>query len=824
MAQFQNNFVQDLTQNIKIRQCGTIVFNNDNLSNVVSVALYSGEEVYTGGGTVVGAVVCPDGATVALDGTLSGNVASITLTGDCFALQGQIGVSIQIVNGDTRTTVLKAIYNVDISSTDTIVDPGSRITLSLAEIEAELDEIPTILANAQTAVDGIEAQKDTMIASIASVAGQGTDTTLTQSGVAADAKTTGDQVRDLKSAIDTFARINYDTVSGYVNAWGDISADSDASNGTLTTENILCEPGDIIKFYINFSTEKTEWIAYALYGSNGGFISRTVLYNMVSGTSFAEAVTIPDNAHYIAISYRTFNESSAYIGLCSPISGIVSNIDKTISIYANDAEVTVTAPTRLDTGIQVAQGQKFKITVSNFTDGGIYLYVGSNTDVRHYIAGNEEYVFTPASSGNIIFNPDGGSANIRIHFVTVYDSKEDSSNKISAFTENPTNTQYPSAKLVYDTISVYANDAVFSVSSRVDTGIFVKTGQKFKITVSNFEGSGIYVYVGSNTDVRHYISGNEEYTFTPVSSGNIIFNPDGGTAVIRVHLVSIYDNNGATVYTVGTGGDYATFTEMLISLENDASEKIVYVNPGVYDIFDEMGGAEYLASLADTASSLNWRDVCHVVPPNTTIIGIGEVQLNWLPDASDVPNNAVKVLFSPLNTSGNCHIENITINAKNCRYALHDETSNKAQYYGAKHEYINCKIYAEGTNAIGSGHCRNQSLIFKNCVLESSTGNSVFMHDWPSPANGKSNIVFENCVVTGGIMLNSCDTVGRLDSVKLFNCFITNGNIHLIADDQTNSYLQGYTIEAIGTTQLNFTHNSNVAVSKAPVEYNVQSR
>jgi len=202
MAQFEKHFVQDLTQDIKVRQCDTIVFNADNLSNVVSVALYNGEEAYTGGGTVVGAVVCPDGATVALDGTLSGNVASITLTGDCFALQGQIGVSIQIVSGDVRTTVLKAIYNVDISSTDTIVDPGSRITLSLAEIEAKLDEIPTILANAQTAIDGIEAQKDTMIASIASVAGQGTDTTLTQSGVAADAKATGDQVRDLKSAIN----------------------------------------------------------------------------------------------------------------------------------------------------------------------------------------------------------------------------------------------------------------------------------------------------------------------------------------------------------------------------------------------------------------------------------------------------------------------------------------------------------------------------------------------------------------------------------------------------------------------------------------------
>jgi hypothetical protein len=144
---------------------------------------------------------------------------------------------------------------------------------------------------------------------------------------------------------------------------------------------------------------------------------------------------------------------------------------------------------------------------------------------------------------------------------------------------------------------------------------------------------------------------------------------------------------------------------------------------------------------------------------------------------------------------------------------LHDETSNKAQYYGAKHEYINCNFYADGTNAIGSGHCRNQTQEFTNCVFKSSSGNSVFMHDWPSPANGKSNIIFNNCVVTGGIVLNSCDTVGRLDSFKLFNCFITNGNLQLIADDQVNTYLQGYAIETIGTTELNFTHYDNVTVS-----------
>ena len=86
MAQFEKHFVQDLTQDIKVRQCDTIVFNADNLSNVVSVALYNGEEAYTGGGTVAGAVVYSGYAWVNDCQLTAGNRQnasySIQLTGD----------------------------------------------------------------------------------------------------------------------------------------------------------------------------------------------------------------------------------------------------------------------------------------------------------------------------------------------------------------------------------------------------------------------------------------------------------------------------------------------------------------------------------------------------------------------------------------------------------------------------------------------------------------------------------------------------------------------------------------------------------------------
>ena len=149
MAQFVKHFVQDLTQDIKIRQCGTIVFNADNASNVIEVELYYGAEAYDGGGTVSCSVIAPDGATVPVTGgTISGNVVSVTLTGDCFAIPGQIGVGVQVINGTIKTTVLKAIYNVELLDTDTVIDPGDRMTTSVADLVQDIeDAVATIPAD-----------------------------------------------------------------------------------------------------------------------------------------------------------------------------------------------------------------------------------------------------------------------------------------------------------------------------------------------------------------------------------------------------------------------------------------------------------------------------------------------------------------------------------------------------------------------------------------------------------------------------------------------------------------------------------------------------
>lgn len=139
MAQFVKNYVQDLAQDIQIRHCGTLIFNTDSDSNVINVALYNGQEEATQSGSVACAVICSDGSTVPVTGgTISGNTVSVTLGADGL-IPGQVGIGIQVISGDVKTTVFKAVYSVELFETDTVVDPSSRITISVGELVSDIE-------------------------------------------------------------------------------------------------------------------------------------------------------------------------------------------------------------------------------------------------------------------------------------------------------------------------------------------------------------------------------------------------------------------------------------------------------------------------------------------------------------------------------------------------------------------------------------------------------------------------------------------------------------------------------------------------------------
>lgn len=349
-AQFTKHFVQDLTQDIKIRQCGTIVFNADNESNVISVDLYNGTEEYSGGGSVAGACICPDGSTVALTGSISGKTASVVLTGDCFAFPGQIGIGVQVVSGTVKTTVLKAVYNVELFETDDMVDPGSRITASVgqlvADIEAATAEIPA--SDMASLMSGIAPTFSDSTAypagaysyyngtlykfTSAHAAGSWTGTDATQVDLGNDL---GSQVCDLKNAVDAN---NITPVDALELHKGNLSTSTTWNN---INDNYLhvalsVSPGDSVKLKAASDTINIAFVrSYSVpalndtidYSAQEGFTGR--LSVGTSGSSY----TVPSDVHYLVMMLkvagytRTLSECDVNgYNYLLPLSKIITNI------------------------------------------------------------------------------------------------------------------------------------------------------------------------------------------------------------------------------------------------------------------------------------------------------------------------------------------------------------------------------------------------------------------------------------------------------------------------------------------------------------------
>lgn len=93
-----------------------------------------------------------------------------------------------------------------------IEEVAAQQRMAIEEAGAEtIEDVEQAVADSQAAVAGIDAQRETMIAAIANVAGQGTDSTFTQPGVAADAAAVG----ALNSAINSIQLT--DSIHEYIN-------------------------------------------------------------------------------------------------------------------------------------------------------------------------------------------------------------------------------------------------------------------------------------------------------------------------------------------------------------------------------------------------------------------------------------------------------------------------------------------------------------------------------------------------------------------------------------------------------------------------------
>lgn len=498
------------------------------------------------------------------------------------------------------------------------------------------------------------------------------------------------------------------------------------------------------------------------------------------------------------------------------------------------------------TDLYLKAGETVTIDVTNII-GSVNAYIAGHTDTQYVqlLSSVEKYTYVAPFDGYLTFLPlSGASFSANVFLVT---EMGEAINELVPSVNNAIQELYTSKTLSLELGSLDTSagtDTSSSTTLRTPTYInqsAVKlTFQNCKVRFFAYKQDGTFVggysaTEGFTKDWSKYTRLNSPVYISDIGGDNYLFRlvfdqfsgaVDPANANAKLEISNIRESKSEE-YTVGTNGDFATFTEMLVALANNANEKVVYVNSGTYDIFEEMGGAEYMETV-DT--SANWRDVCHVVPSNTTIIGVGDVVLSWNPTDAQIIDQSHAFLFSPLNLSGTCKIVNIKVECSNCRYGIHDETSGKNVFDGSIHEFEDVSvIYSASTYGVhyayGAGHNKNMKLRFKNCLFSSAYGTSWSTHDWYANASESSLFDFDNCVFLdnrtnsfSAIRFSSSDTVGRLDDVKINGCEFS--NISFSTEDSV-AIKQGYVVRTMLCKPVVATYSSYIASADriAPTEY-----
>jgi hypothetical protein len=157
---------------------------------------------------------------------------------------------------------------------------------------------------------------------------------------------------------------------------------------------------------------------------------------------------------------------------------------------------------------------------------------------------------------------------------------------------------------------------------------------------------------------------------------------------------------------------------------------------------------------------------------------------------------SVRKRLSTLNVKDNAELENVTVYASVCRYAVHDDYFSETD---RKKTIRNCRFYGNGTyyhRAYGAGFRSGDDFTFENCIFEQTDPYfaPVSFHNntgFTKPANLK----FVNCRFEGGVhgaqfgSLNT-DAVG-INTITFVGCYRDKREYAAIRLHEENPQLYG---------------------------------
>lgn len=246
------------------------------------------------------------------------------------------------------------------------------------------------------------------------------------------------------------------------------------------------------------------------------------------------------------------------------------------------------------------------------------------------------------------------------------------------------------------------------------------------------------------------------------------------------------------IYYVGPTREHTSLTQLFLELAEDEQEKIIYIDAGTYDIFQEYKTAG-IPSPPDDVTAPDYFDYNAFLPVNTKLIGIGTVWLEFAPGAEEITYGESRT-WSPLNILGECHVENIGIHCKNGRYCIHDDSHNACQNTVHHYKHVRC-IYEHGdtkdgrllgfNNAVGNGMAQGTKFEFEDCTFQfigSGNHSAFYTHDsGAANAENAPSLIFKHCLFLGGegneraLRLQSLATADLRILTRVESCYFLGG-------------------------------------------------
>ena len=604
MARIETWFEQDLQELVAVRMLTGNLFSLDNQGNLIGVKVFDGGTPATLSGTVSGNVILPNGGTVAVTGTLSGNQAYIILPQAAY-VPGVITIAIKLTSSGVITTLAAVSAVVYRTSTDTTVDPGTIIP-----------SIQTLINQINTAVASIPADYSSLWTTLAPAFSTSTAYTagqyVTYSGAmyrftkahAAGSWASGDvtavnigaELTDLKSAImmdvNTQNSVddviyNQETELSFVWINGHINGTTGQDSGGSKNQRVV----SYIPIYGNqFKVRSTNSsVTVYLYEYDAGFNFLGV--NGTSGTAYIAPVN--SGTKFVRIS--TYSASVSQSDLHTYVKAYIVN-DKNIKdltdlVYHNDkvlhdfgsarsadttvANYSIDSVTGLSKSDSSSQLRKYAVTAGDIvkivTDGlfqfqTVAAVPGSGTSNRvgiTYRAGT--YILeVPATATYLII-----AVNAQTGVSNIYDGKE----KITPISNQIKNPVIASADIIWRNGSAFntgnsdyicpvniiprmnANKIVFFADIDIDTGDKVR----FRLCTFSIE-SGVTANSG-NYRIRNDIE---------IKSGS------------KVAVYDLYDNEKGFIIYITKENSSGTIIPLRVANVTESKLKInrFYADPG----------------------------------------------------------------------------------------------------------------------------------------------------------------------------------------------------------------------------------------------------